>query len=140
MTAGSFSITSSARQVPVSQKQPGALLGTLSHLLDLPPIGCRCTSDVPIADVGLRHAQTSLDVPEIFPVRKLRDGHTEDLIPAGKRLYPVIAVAALYVLAKPVAWNKDHPLSKNGFSDIQKPSPPASLRKYGLSEKTVSNR
>lgn len=95
---------------------------------------------MPLLQMLVRHAQTSLDVPEIVPVWKLRDGHTEDLIPAGKRLYPVIAVAALYVLAKPVAWNKDHPLSKNGYSDIQKPSPPASLRKYGLSKKTVTNR
>jgi hypothetical protein len=70
----------------------------------------------------------------------LGEGHAKELVSAGKRLYFVVAVVAFYALAKFVAGYKVQQLSKNGSPDIHRPSPPATLRKYGLSESEISNR
>ncbi len=97
--------------------------------------------DPHVIELGLRHAQACLNIPEVFPVRQLGKGHTKELVQAGKRLHLVIAVVALDALAKLVGGNQVHRVSKHGSAEIHTPSPSAqTLRKYGLWEKIISNR
>jgi hypothetical protein len=97
--------------------------------------------DSHVIELGFRHAQARLDIPETFSIRQLCKGHTEKLVPARKALYFVILVVPLYTLAKLVRWHEIHQLCKNGSADIHKPSPSAQvLRKYGLTERIISNQ
>lgn len=91
-------------------------------------------------EFGFRGTHTRFDIPKTFPISQLGEGHTEELIPARKAFYFVIAIVTLYALVERVGWEKVHQLGKNRFSDIHRLPPFAWVRKYGQSEKIISNR
>jgi len=91
-------------------------------------------------ELGLCHAQACLDIPKAFPEGELGKGHGEKLIPAGEALDLVVAVVTIDTLAKLVSGQEVHQLRENRFACTHRPSPPAWMREYRLSQAQTSNR
>ena len=88
----------------------------------------------------LGRSQACLDISQTFPIGQLGKGHAEKLVPAGEALDLVVAVVALYALAKIVNRHKVHQLGEHGTTRVHQPSPSAGMQKYGLHRKIISNR
>jgi len=67
--------------------------------------------------------ETGLDIAEAFPIRKLGETHTKELIPTGKGFDLVLASISLDTLPELVARQEFHDLRENGFAEIHEPSP-----------------
>jgi hypothetical protein len=87
-------------------------------------------------------SQTGLNIAEAFAVCELGEGHTQELIPTGKKFDLVMALVPLDTLTKIVSGQEVHQLSKNGFPEIHEPSPSSESewRKYGIFGILNSNR
>jgi hypothetical protein len=83
-----------------------------------------------------------LNIAEAFPICELRESHTKELIPTGKRFDLVMALVPLDTMTKPVNRQEVRELSKNGFPKIHKLSPSSEpqLRKYDILGILNSNR
>jgi len=97
-------------------------------------------ADAHVVELFLGCPEADLDVSEAFAIGELGKGQAEKLVPARKALDLVVAVVALYALAKLVDGEEIHQLRENSPTSIHQPSPSAGVQKYGILENRSSNR
>jgi len=88
-----------------------------------------------VVQFGLSGPKAGLNISQAFSVGELSEGHTKELIPAGKAYDVAIAVVSIDAFLKLVCGDKIHQLGKDGFPGIHVLSPFLSIKETGMSEK-----
>jgi hypothetical protein len=76
-----------------------------------------------VIQLGLLGAQTGFDIAETFAISQLREGQTQELIPAGEILHLAIAVVTIDAKLKLVGREQIHQLRENGSAKIHRLTP-----------------
>jgi hypothetical protein len=93
-----------------------------------------------VVELAASGAQTRFDVAQTFAVSKLRKGHTQELIPAGKALEFVIAFVAVDATTEFLRRKKVHQLRKNHLARVHVRPPDAKSRQDAGETGKISNR
>jgi len=97
----------------------------VSHLAGIGHCGSRnLTTESDVIKLFVMRVQACLNIPQVFPVCKLRIGKAEKLIIAGKFSDTVIALILFNEFVILITWQMLHYLCENGFPGIHwQPSP-----------------
>src|SRR6266446_3283156 len=90
--------------------------------------------------LALLRAQASFDIAQTLAIGELREGHTEELIPARKTLEFVVALVAFDTTSKSLGRKKVHQLCKDRFARIHQPSATAKVAHAAAGLVLISNR